>query len=304
MVNTYSYKNVTWIDLENPTQEEVRELMKKYEIHPLAAEELLLPTTRSKADRYDDYIFLVLHFPAWKHSHKETRQEIDFIIGKNYIVTARYDTIDPLHKFAKMFEVNSVLERNGLIGEHAGYMFYYMMREIYHSLHDELEAIKDNFDDIEKKTFTGKEKEMVFEISNVSRELLTFKHATNLHEDIIASFSEAAAKFFDPDFSHYIEAIKSEFMRVNKTVVSLAESLSELRQTNNALLEAKQNKIMMTFTAITILSSVVTIILSWFLIEAVDTPFKESPHEFVFVGLVAFVTALVLALAMKAKKWL
>src|SRR6185369_3141062 len=109
MIHTYKYKKVTWVDLECPTKDEARELMEKYDIHPLAAEELLLPTSRSKVDRYDGFVYLILHIPAWKHSHKESVQELDIIVGKDYIITARYDTIDPLHKFAKMMEVNGVL---------------------------------------------------------------------------------------------------------------------------------------------------------------------------------------------------
>jgi magnesium transporter len=304
MINTHSYKDVTWIDLECPTRDEVREIMAKYDIHPLAAEELMLPTTRSKVDKYDDFIYLILHFPAWKHSHKDTTQEVDFIIGKNFIVTARYDTVDALHKFAKMFEVNSVLERNELVGRHAGYMFYYMIREIYHSLHDELESVRDSLEDIEKKVFTGKEKEMVYEISNISRELLAFKHATAFHQDILSSFSSASKNFFGEEFSHYVQAIESEYLKVQKAITSLHETLSEMRATNNSLLETKQNKIMMTFTAITIISSLLTIISSWFLIEAPDRPFKGMPNEFWYVGLVMFIVGIILALYMKVKKWL
>lgn len=304
MINTYSYKDVTWVDLECPTREEVREIMTKYDIPPLAAEDLLLPTLRPKVDVYPDFIYLILHFPAWKHSHKETSQEIDFIVGKNYIVTARYDSIDPLHKFAKMFEVNSVLDRNALVGKNAGYMFYYMIREIYHSLGDELESIKDNLQDIEKKTFTGQEKEMVYELSNTSRELLAFKHATALHEEILASFALAAKPFFGATFVHYLDAIQGEYTKVNKTIISISESLAELRETNNALLEAKQSETMKIFTAITVVSSFLTIISSWFLVEAPDRPFADSRHEFWLIGLVMLVVAIIVSIIMRRKKWL
>jgi magnesium transporter len=304
MINTYSYKDVTWVDLESPTRDEVREIMVKYDIPPLAAEDLLLPTLRPKVDVYPDFIYLILHFPAWKHSHKETSQEIDFIVGKNYIVTARYDNIDPIHKFAKMFEVNSVLDRNALVGKNAGYMFYYMIREIYHSLGDELESIKDNLQDIEKKTFTGQEKEMVYELSNTSRELLAFKHATALHEEILTSFALAAKSFFGTAFVHYLDAIQGEYLKVSKTIVSISESLAELRETNNALLEAKQNETMKMFTAITVISSLLTIISSWFLVESPDRPFEGSRHEFWLIGAVMLVTAVVVAIFMRRKKWL
>jgi magnesium transporter len=305
MVKTYTYKNVTWIDLENPNREDVRELMKKYDIHPLAAEELILPSNRAKVDRYADYLYLILHFPAWKHSHKETTQEIDFIIGKKHIVTARYDSIDPLHKFSKMFEVNSVLDHNGLLGEHPGYMFYYMMREIYHSLADELDSVRDSFVDIEKKTFGGNEREMVFEISNISRELLSFKHSLSLHKEIISSFALSAKKLFGPEFEHYTQSLEGDYLKVEKMIHSLSESLGEMRSTNNSLLETKQNKIMLTFTSVTIVSSFINIMASWFLLEAPDNPIlKAQSHGFWIAGGVMAVLALFIGSIMWAKRWL
>ncbi|HEU5114960.1 MAG TPA: magnesium transporter CorA family protein [Candidatus Paceibacterota bacterium] len=304
MVNTYKYKNVTWVDMQNPTREEARELMQKYDIHPVAAEELILPTTRSKVDRYQDFVYLVLHFPAWKHSHRNTNQEIDFIIGKNFIVTARYDTIDPLHKFSKMFEVNSVLDHNGLIGEHAGYMFYYMMREIYHSIADELESVRDSLDDIEKRTFSGEEREMVFELSNTARELLIFKHATAFHKEILESFGTASIKLFGPDYAHYMEATMSEYTKVGKAIQGLTESLHELRETNNSLLETKQNKVMMTLTGITFITAILGIIVGIFEVNFKDAPIIGMPHDFWILSGVITALGIFFTAILAHKKWL
>ena len=307
MVNTYKYKNVTWIDMENPTREETRELMQNYGIHPLAAEELILPTTHSKVDKYPDFVYLILHFPAWKHSHSNKEgaiQEIDFIVGKDYIVTARYDSIDPLHKFSKMFEVNSVLDHNPIVGENGGYMFYYMMREIYHSLADELEYMKDSLNEIEKKTFNGEEREMVLEISKTARELLSFKHATALHEEVLDSFSSASKNMFGPDFAHYMEAIKSEYLKVHKTVQSLTESVHEMRETNNSLLETKQNKNIMTLTAITFITTIIGIPVAIFEINFKYEPIVGQPNDFwIFTGLVACLS-IGLAAILAHKKWI
>src|SRR5210317_1659031 len=120
MLTRYKHRNLTWIDLESPTQEEVRNIMSEFSINPLAAEELLTPTLKPKVDQYDNFIYLILHFPAFKHSHSEGQnQEVDFIIGKDFLITTRYDTVDPIHKFSKVFEVNSILDRSDM-GAHSG----------------------------------------------------------------------------------------------------------------------------------------------------------------------------------------
>ena len=304
MVNTYTYKNVTWIDLANPTRDEVRDIVKKYDVDPIAAEELLLPTMHSRVERYNDFIHFTLHFPAWKHSHKETSQELDIVVGKNVLITARYDSIDALYKFSKMFEVNTVLDHNNIIGEHAGYALYYMVQELYKSLSDELDSVRDSLQEIEKKTFKGQEQEMVFKISNTSRGLLLFKHTTALHRETLESFAIVSKQFFGQDFSKHVEAMMGEYSRIEKNVHSLSELLAEIRQTNNSLLETKQNHIMLVFTSVTIISSFLNIMASWFLIDSPDSPIRHNPHEFWLAGLTLLTVGLFLAAIMKSKKWL
>jgi Mg2+ and Co2+ transporter CorA len=134
MIKEYKHKNVTWIDLENPTQEEVRNLSIKYEIDSLTANELLTPTIRPRVDYHSNYIYLILHFP---NGHNDSNgfnkkiEEVDFIIGQNFIITTRYTNIDAILEFSKIFEVESILDK-GNMTEHAGYIFYYMIQKYNH----------------------------------------------------------------------------------------------------------------------------------------------------------------------------
>ena len=131
MLTKYTHNNITWIDLESPTKDEVHKIMGEYSIYPVVAEELLMPTMKPKVDIYDNYIYIILHFPAFRHTHgSQQNQEVDFIVGKDFIITTRYDTIDPLHKFSKVFEVNSILDKSG-IDKHAGYIFFFMIKKLY-----------------------------------------------------------------------------------------------------------------------------------------------------------------------------
>jgi len=136
MICEYKHRNITWIDLENPTAEEVKEVADRFNVDLMVASELLTPTLRSRVDYYKDYIYLILLFPISSSStlgnHDERSQEIDFIVGKKFIITTRYSTVDALLEFSKVFEVHSILNK-GNMSEHAGYIFYYMLQHLYKS---------------------------------------------------------------------------------------------------------------------------------------------------------------------------
>jgi magnesium transporter len=165
MLTRYEQGNLTWIDLVLPSQGEVRQLMHEFGLHPLVAQELLTPSQKSKVDKYDDSIYLVLHFPTLRGAHQHhPEQEIDFVIGKNFFITARYENINPLHSFAKAFEADAVLGRT-LHHAHGNHLFTSMLQNLYRGLLEECDAVSMRLMEIEEHIFSGDERSMVAQIS-------------------------------------------------------------------------------------------------------------------------------------------
>lgn len=304
MLTKYTHKNVTWIDLELPTKEEVHKVMDEYSIHPTVAEELLMPTLKPKVDLHDNFIYLILHFPAFRHTHnREQNQEVDFIVGKDFIITTRYDTIDPLHKFSKIFETNSILDKSD-IGTHAGFVFFFMVKKLYKALEHELEFINDALETIEEDIFEGREKEMVVSLSIVSRDLLNFKQAMRAHKEVLNSFDEVGIKFFGEDFSHNARSIIGEYYRINSMISSHNDSLGELRQTNDSLLTTKQNEVMKTLTIMALVTFPLSLIASIFGMNTDFLPIVGHPNDFWVVMSIMLTLTLVMFVFFKYKKLL
>ena len=304
MIKRRTYKQLVWVDIENPTSEEVGEIMREFELRPSVAQELLLPTIKPRVELHRNFIYMILHFPALRHAHSEDiNQEIDFVIGENFIITTRYDSIDPLNKFSKIFEVNSILDKSN-IGDHAGYIFYYMIKEMYQSLANELDSIKDSLKEIENEIFNGKEREMVTTISKVSRDLLNFHHATGAHKHVLKSFESAASGFFGESFSFYIKDILNEYYKIDNSTSSNIESLHELRETNDSLLTAKQNEITKTLTVMAFIILPLSFISSIYSMNTSFVPLAGGENDFwIVMGIMAAV-GVIIFLVFKGKKWL
>lgn len=303
MVREYTHKHLRWIDLESPTHEEVRKIMQEFDLHPLVAEELLTPSLKPKVDRYADFIYLILHFPAFRHSHGENKnQEVDFIIGRDFLITTHYDTIDPLHKFSKVFEVSSVLDRSD-IGSHAGYLFFYMVRKLYKALDHELEYLGDSLSEVETRIFAGKEREMVMELSGISRDLLNFKQAVLPHQSVLESFDAAARRFFGEDFTYHTRSITADYYRVQGLIESHMDTLGELRETNNSLLSTKQNEIMKILTIMTFITAPLALFAATLQIDTKARPVVGLDNDFwIILGIMA-VAVLLFFFYFKKKGW-
>lgn len=304
MISVYKHKHLTWVDVESPTSDEVRKLMETYEVDPLVAEELLLPTLKPRVEVYPGFIYLILHFPAFRHSHTgDQNQEVDFIIGKDFLITTRYDSIDPLHKFSKVFEVNSVLDRSD-IGEHAGYLFFYMVRKLYKSVEHELEYINDSLEIIEEDIFEGKEKEMVVALSNVSRDLLNLKQALNPHHEVLNSFADVGKAFFGESFGKHINSIMGEYFRIKNTISTNLDTMYELRETNNSLLSTKQNEVMKVLTIMAFVTFPLSLIASIFGMNTQHMPIIGSQYDFWLVLGIMGIATFFMFVFFKKNHWL
>jgi magnesium transporter len=305
MISRYSYHGLTWVDLESPTREEIVHIMEEFNLPSLVGEEMYSSTFRSKVDLYEDFMYLILHFPVPdKLKADKNDQEIDFVIGKDFIITVRYELVDPLHVFSKAFEGHSTFAREK-IAKHSGYIFMEMMKEFYKASLSSLEEITVVIKDIEKDIFSGREEVMVKKISHTSRKLLDFKQAVRFHGDILQSYESASKHFFGEAYEYYASVILSEFNKVNSVLESHRDTLSELQRTNDSLLSTKSNEIMRTFTIMTFVMIPLTIITGVFgMNTASELIFIQEIQDFYFVIGAMVLMALVMFLFFKLRRWL
>ena len=306
MIKTYTYRNLTWLDVESPTQDDVSDLIKKHGLHPLVGEELLAPTKKSRIDVYKNYLFLALHIPIRTKVNGNSivvEKEVDFIIGNNFIITSREEVVEPLHSFARIFETNSILDKS-VLGDHAGVIFYYMMKKIYSYMTEDLENIKDALNEVEEHIFIGQEKKMVEVLSELSRELIDFKQTSRLHKDVLESFKAVPDDFFGKSFSNFVEDLRNEFTAVHELVASNRELLNDLRDTNDSLLSTKQNENMRLFSILAFVTFPLTLFLDLFMIPTKHTPIIGSTYDWQILAGIVVLAALCMFYYFKKKGWL
>ncbi len=304
MISKYTYKKLTWIDVESPTKDELALLAEEYNIPSLIQEELSIPMYRSKVDKHEKMIYMVLHFPTSNqhHNKKHFEQEIDFVIGKDFVITVHYEPVDTLYEFSKLFEINSTLER-GLDASHAGYLFFLIMSALYKHVITELEGTNAILRDIEHKVFDGEERHMVQVISNTNHMLVDFKQSVRFHAETLNSFEKATVDFFGQDFSYYTAAIIGEYKKVQKMLDDHKEVLSDLRETNDSLLTSKTNDII---TKLTIMNFVMLPLglITWIFAMDSEVTFIKTKTDFLLILLGMVLLALVMIIYFKKKKWL
>lgn len=303
MLHRHEYKSLVWVDLESPTVDEVRQVADDFGINNIVAEELLAPTLRPHTDRYDDYLYLVLHFPTIKHSHRFPEQEVDFVIGRNFILTVRYEAVPAFVEFRKVFEVNAALDANHL-SDNAFDIFLLITKRLYRAVDTEIDEVRDTLEDIEKEIFAGQEKEMVIALSEAGRNILNLKQSLDSHQDVLTSLENQTQDFAGKEYVARVRSIENAYYRSRKHITRIWQTLTELRETNNSLLTTKQNEVMKIFTILAFVTFPLSLFASIFGMNTQHTPFVGDEFDFWYIiGVMGF-TTFIMFLYFRHKKWL
>lgn len=305
MVFRYEYQGGVWIDLEQPSEEEILQIAKEFSIGERIEKELLYPTPAPLVASDAGATLLVLHFPSHGAENGETdKQEIDFVVSQRFILTVRYEVIAPLYNLKKLFETQKIISPHTLITGDA--LFEIIFVHLYTSVRDHINHVVDHLTRVERDMFDGYERATVRSISNISREFLHMEEALADQEEPLGHFLNVLAEhdFFNASFAERIGHIRAERTQVARLIETHRAVASELRKTNIALLEASQNEIMKTLTVITFTMLPLELITLVFSMHVLGTPLEENPNAFWIIIAIMLGIGGSMILFFTRKRWL
>lgn len=305
MIFRHEYRGGIWLDLEKPTEEEVRHITREFNISSRFEQELLSPTPLPHVTGDGDMALVVLHFPTEGTGEGETRnQEIDFIVAKNFILTLRYEIVTPLHHLKKLLEAQQLIEGSSQVTTEV--LLEILFAHLFTAMHDHTNHIAENLARVEQEMFDGRERLTIRSISNISRQFLHIEATLANQEESLHHFLEALIGygFFGPSFPTRTQRMLTERTHVARIVKTHREMASELRETNIALIESRQNEIMKTLTVITFIFLPLELITFVFGMHAPGTPLENNPNAFWIIGGAMISIGIGITMFLARKRWI
>src|SRR6266540_1481947 len=139
-----------WIDVVDPTDDELTELQAKLGLHELAIDDSRHWGQRAKVDFYPQHLFLVAHgIDQDEHGEIVDREVHLFAGGGFYVATIRREPRFDFAKVAARLESAPDLSKEGI-----GFLLYLMLDEIVDGYLDVIDRFEDAADDIEDAVAT------------------------------------------------------------------------------------------------------------------------------------------------------
>lgn len=303
MIQSLESKEVRWLIAERPTPEELLALNDTIALTPLLIEELTTPSHRPKVATYDHSIYLILHFPVYDPKERVVvSREIDFVIGKNTILTVHYDTIKPFEEIRNRVMAEEIREH--YFGQSSHVLLHHLVSELFNFSLNELDHIKKETDEVEENIYSGKGREMVEAISRVKRNLINFGGAIKPQHIVLETLKEYGEHFFGAKSAPVFRDLLHQYHLIHNLLKTHNETLNALDRTNQSLITTHTNEIMKILTIMAFATFPLMLFTSLFGMNTATLPIVGSPHDFwIIVGIMVLATGAMLAF-FKNKGWI
>jgi magnesium transporter len=296
------HKLITWIDFEDPKEDDILYLQENFNIHPLAIEEFVTPTYQAKVVQYDHCLFLSVHTPLFDVEHRTTYPgELDIILTKDHLITGHKQSIYQLERLFDELR-KSEGKRRIHLEQTPAHLLYAILEVLLNSCFPRLNHVAEKLEFIESQVFAEKEKEMVYEISVAKRDILNFRRTLKPQRSILESLIAHDHPFVSDDLKIYFQDLIGTNIRIWNILESNKETIEALEATNNSLLSNKLDltmKVLTIFSAVLLPMSVYTNMLAM----SASIPFGNHPNAFWIHTFIMLVIAGVTIVLFRWKKW-
>jgi len=303
MIERFQTGKLMWTNLKNPTEAEITEIVHALDIPITLTSDLIAPVPRNYAHESNGVIKIAVDFPVVKRIDAEHPYELKFIIMKAALVTVQYEEMEAIDRFKKQFEVLTTLGKTSkkMTGAH---LFFALMNELYNTSGTKLDYVESNLSDIEAQIFKDNERQMVVEIAKTTKRLIAYRHTLKAHEDLFFDLEPLFLSVYENVYVHDVTGLRKTYMMILHRTNSLFETLSAIRDANDAMLTTKQNETIKTLTIMAFITFPLTLFSSMFGMNTEGTPIIGHSHDFwIIVGIMSCVTIFFFGF-FKYKRWM
>lgn len=291
---------VLWVDLENPTEEEIKLVLTDvFQFHPLAIEDCVTPSALPKLEDYDEYIFLVMHAVDFTRTEKFNTTELDFFLGKDFLVTFHHT---PLKSVASV--IDRSVKATGIVArgpDRIAHMVLDAMVDNFKPITDELRG---EIDRIEETVLSADTSNLTPKLLEVRSELNHLRQIVRPQRDIAARLAHGESKIIRSVMYPYFRDLRDNLVRIDETASGHADQLLISFDLYLSRSGYEANEGIKVLTALTAVTMPAILIGTWYGMNFKHMPELRSPHAYPVVIAVTVVLTTLMFVWCKRRRWI
>jgi magnesium transporter len=294
---------VRWIHIESPRSADRDWLEEHFDFHPLDYEDVFSRNQRPKLDQYDDYVFIVLHFPLFdKDSARILTAELDLFMGPDYVITLPNMPLPPLSAMFERYREKDDL-REEVFSKGPGYLLYKIVDTGVDASFPMLRKTALKLERLEDDIFEGRSSEIVRELSDTKQEIINFRKIVRPQRAVLRDLERTKQRYLQEELEIYFDDISDAAERIWDTLENYKEVIEALESTNESVLSHRLNDSFRILTAASVVLLPLTLIASIF---GMNVQFPGEGAAITFYLILALMAVLLVALVIlfRRRGWL
>jgi magnesium transporter len=301
-------KATIWVDLEKASDEEYKIIAEAFQFHPLSMEDARKSIELPKIELFDKYVFMVLHsFTLEPESSRPKKKEIDFFLGKNFLVTVHE------HESKSVFHLAGKLEKekNGM-----SYTADFFMHEIIDFFVDQyfpiIEHWEDYIEDLETSIIAHKPSRTALnEITKIKRDVIFFKRSIAPQREVINRLTRRDFPFIRPltgvyfrDAYDHISRVYTELEIQRDLINNAFEAYMSVLTIQMTKISNKMNEVMQKLTVIATIFMPLTFFAGVYGMNFKYFPEINWKYGYLFFWMVVILIGISMFMLFKKRKWM
>lgn len=301
MIDKLQIGKLKWIHIPVTSQENMDFLRDNYDFHPLDIEDCQSKVQRPKMDVYDDYRFMILHFPYFDKAIKFVKtKEVKIFWGPDYVITlGTHWVIKTLWTKTKESADINIDE----LPNTSDVLLYSILESLIKESLKLLKMIEDNLEMISREMFDKKAEGTIERISVTRKNLVLLNTAFKPQLRLFQKFESGSIKGFTPGLEDYWGNILDSYQKMWDSIEDYQELIQGLALTFDSLQANKTNEIMKVLTVFSTVLLPLTFITGLFGMN-VGLPLQDSPFSFLLLVSGMIMIILALLFYFKKRRWI
>jgi len=251
-------REVLWVDLESPNEEERRILSETFHFHELAVEDAITETHHPKIEEYNGMLYLILHgIVAGKKHHGFETNDVDFFLGRNYLVTVHF------HPSRSIAAEREVVRRHGaLLGEGACSLLHRLVDRMVDHYAPEVDALEDRLDALEQQVFSSSQQNPLRQILGLKADIASLRRITLPQRDAVMRLARREFAEIPEQLAYRFRDVYDHLVRLSDEAVFMQDRVTGLLDAYLSTQSNRLNQVMKVLTVIATIFMPLTVIAS------------------------------------------
>ena len=275
---------VKWIDGVSLEKTEIYKIVKKYDFHELDIEACFEENQKARIDVYDDYIFLILHFPKYNLKTKSYElNEFNIFLWKDFIITFRdhegihIDTI--FDKYTKLD-----IDDNAEIKITSWFILYEIIQAMLEKMFKLTANVMIDIKSLENKVFEKTSAGLVKNIMIKKRNIWVLKYMFKPQILVLKTLENHINLLFKWKMEVYFEDLEDKLEQIVSDIMLLEEHIDSIEDAFKTIVDINTNFTVKLLTIFSAFLLPLTLITSFYGMN-IDLPLQNSP-QLVFIILI------------------